>query len=198
MEQDKILVFIARSDLCIGILSISDRMRPNVPQLIQDISALKVKEIVMLTGDNPKNATDIAKQAGIQTVKADLLPEQKVEIIQELEKLYHPIVMIGDGINDAPALATATVGVAMGAYGSAISAEAADIVFLIDDLAKLKEIILISRQTIRIAKQSIFIGIGLSFLLMVIAGFGLIPPAIGAMLQEVVDVAVILNALRVR
>jgi heavy metal translocating P-type ATPase len=194
----KLLIFIGKNDLCIGILVISDRIRPNVSGLIHDIKSLGVQEAVMLTGDSAKNAEVIAKQAGIENFSAELLPAQKVEMIHSLKAKYDPIAMIGDGINDAPALATATVGVAMGAYGSAISAEAADIVFLVDDLSKLKEAILISQQTIHIAKESILIGIGLSFFLMLIAAFGHIQPAMGAMLQEVIDVAVILNALRIR
>jgi heavy metal translocating P-type ATPase len=194
--REKLLIFIARKDLCIGILVISDRIRPNVPGLIQEIKCLGVKEVMMLTGDSIMNAEVIAKQAGIKTFRADLMPTQKMQILRELKKKYDPIAMVGDGINDAPALATATVGVAMGAYGSAISAEAADIVFLVDDLSKLKEVISISQWTIHIAKESIMIGVGLSFILMIIAAFGLIPPAIGALLQEVIDVAVILNALR--
>lgn len=196
-QKEKVLIFIARDELCIGILVISDRIRPNVPELIQEIRSFGIEEVVMLTGDSPQNAESIAKQAGIETVKADLLPDQKVEMIHSLEKTHHTITMIGDGINDAPALATATVGVAMGAYGSAISAEAADIVFLVDDLGKLSETLQISKRTLHIAKESILIGIGLSFTLMCIAAFGLIEPAIGALLQEVIDVAVILNALRV-
>ncbi len=197
-NQEKLLIFIAKNGLCIGILVISDRIRPNVPLLIQEMESLGVKEIVMLTGDSAKNASVIAKQAGIKHVKADLRPEQKVEVIRQLKEKYEPIAMIGDGINDAPALATATVGIAMGAYGSAISAEAADIVLLEDDLSKVKDAIAISQWTIHIAKESIFIGIGLSVLLMIVASFGVIQPAIGAMLQEIIDVAVILNALRVR
>lgn len=197
-HQEKVLIFIAKNKLCIGIMIVSDQIRPRIPALLDRVRSLGVLEVVMLTGDSIKNASVIAKQAGIKAVKAQLLPAQKVDVIRELKEIYHPITMVGDGINDAPALASATVGVAMGAYGSAISAEAADIVLLIDDVSKVGDAIAISQWTIHIAKESILIGIGLSFLLMIIAAFGYIQPALGAMLQEIIDVAVILNALRVR
>jgi heavy metal translocating P-type ATPase len=197
-NQDKMLVFIAKNSLCVGIFVISDRIRPRIPALLETLNKLGVEEVVMLTGDSEKNAVLIAKQAGIQNVKANLLPAQKVEIVNQLKEKYHPITMVGDGINDAPALASATTGIAMGALGSAISAEAADIVLLVDDVTKVGEAIAISQWTLHIAKESILIGMGLSFLLMIIAAFGLIEPAIGALLQEVIDFAVIINALRVR
>lgn len=197
-ESRKMLVFIAKDRLCVGIFVISDRIRENIPELIEKLKFLGVQEIVMLTGDSAKNADLIAKQAGIQTFDAELLPEQKVESVQKIKEKFHQVAMIGDGINDAPALATATVGVAMGALGSAISAEASDIVLLVDDVTKVANAVEISQETIRVAKTSIFIGMGLSFSLMVVASFGVIQPAVGAMLQEIVDVAVILNALRVR
>lgn len=196
-NQEKLLVFIAKNGLCVGIFVISDRIRPGIPALIEKLHSLGVQEVIMLTGDSPKNAKVIAKQAGIQNFKAELLPGQKVEIVHKLKESYN-VTMIGDGINDAPALATATTGIAMGALGSAISAETADIVLLEDDVTKVGDAISISQRTIHIAKESIFIGMGLSFLLMVIASFGLIAPPIGAMLQEVIDFAVIMNALRVR
>ncbi len=197
-HQEKLLTFIAKNKLCVGIFVVSDRIRPGIPTLIEKMRKLGVAEFVMLTGDSEKNATLIAKQAGITNVKANLLPEQKVQAVQSLRQQFQPITMVGDGINDAPALATATVGIAMGAHGSAISAEAANIVLLVDDISKVGDVIAIGKHTLHIAKQSIWIGIGLSFALMVIAAFGTIPPAAGALLQEVIDVAVILNALRVR
>ncbi len=166
--------------------------------MIQKLRDLGVEETVMLTGDNEENARIIAREAGVQSYGANLLPVQKVKIIRELNKKYKTTVMVGDGINDAPALASATVGVAMGAHGAGISSEAADIVLLVDDVTILSLAIVIGQRMLKIAKQSIFIGLGLSFALMVIAAFGLIPPAEGAMLQEAIDASVILNALRAR
>ncbi|MBS0626495.1 MAG: heavy metal translocating P-type ATPase [Verrucomicrobia bacterium] len=197
-QANKVLVFVAKEDVCIGFLVMSDKIRPEVPPMIQSLRALGVKQIVMLTGDGTKNAEVIAKQAGIETFESNLLPEQKVAKVEEFERKYKHVVMVGDGINDAPALATATVGIAMGAYGTAISAEAADIILLVDNPGKVADAVAIGKRMLFIAKQSIWIGIGLSFLLMVVASFGLIIPAVGAMLQEIIDVAVILNALRAR
>ena len=152
----------------------------------------------MLTGYIENNAKKIARQAGIKTVESQLLPSQKVEMIKMIKQKEQPVVMVGDGINDAPALAAATVGIAMGAHGSAISAETADIVLLEDDPTMVVDAIKVSRRMVYIAKQSIFIGMGLSSVLMVVAASGRIEPAIGALLQEIIDVAVILNALRAR
>lgn len=197
-EEGKTLIFLARDHAWMGFLVISDRIRPGVPALVERLHDLGIEEIAMITGDSVKNARAIAHQAGIKKYEAQLLPEQKVGIVRQFRDQYKHVMMVGDGINDAPALATATVGIAMGAHGTAISAESADIVLLVDDISKVADAISIGKHMLRIAKQSILVGIGLSLLLMVIAVFGYIPPAVGAMLQEIIDVAVILNALRAR
>ncbi len=152
----------------------------------------------MLTGDDEATARAIAAEAGIAAVQADLRPAQKVEAVRALLERHHTVVMVGDGINDAPALAMATVGVAMGAHGAAVSAEAADVVITVDDLERVADAMEIGRRTLRIARQSIWIGLGISGAMMVAAAFGLIPPVLGALLQECLDVTVILNALRAR
>jgi P-type E1-E2 ATPase len=152
----------------------------------------------MLTGDRESSAEVIAAQAGIRTVRANLLPGDKVVAVQDLERLRGTVVMVGDGSNDAPALAASTVGIAMGAHGTAISAEAADVVLLVDDISRVGDAMAISRRMRHIALQSIGVGLGVSFVLMVIASFGAITPAAGAVMQEALDAAVILNALRVR
>lgn len=196
--QEKVLTFMAKNGKCLGFFVLSDHIRPGIPAMIQKLHALGVKEVIMLTGDSRRNAEVISKQAGIKNVQAELLPEEKVETVRKMMKIYGTVAMVGDGINDAPALATATVGIALGASGSAISAETADIVLLVDDPTKVADAVEIGQRMIHIAKQSIYIGIGLSFILMVFAVFGYIQPVIGALLQEIIDVAVILNALRAR
>lgn len=197
-EENRIFVFVSIDHAFVGTIVLSDKIRPEAKGLMRQLSTLGVKEIVMLTGDHKSNAHAIATKVGIQKVEAEVLPEQKAHVVQNYKSRFSHVTMVGDGINDAPALATATVGIAMGAHGTAISAESADIVLLVDDLSKVAQVIQIGKQMLKIAKQSIWIGIGLSFLLMCIAIFGVIPPAIGAAMQEIIDVSVILNALRAR
>ncbi len=190
--------FIAIDQKLSGVVLFGDRLRPGVPELMLRLRALGVQRIALLTGDRLDNARHVAQEAGIDEVAADLLPEDKVTVMQRLKAQYDPLVMVGDGINDAPALATATVGVAMGAHGTGISAEAADVVLLVDDITRVGEAVAIGQHTLHIARQSIGVGLGLSFLLMIIASLGVLPPPVGALCQEVIDVLVILNALRAR
>jgi heavy metal translocating P-type ATPase len=196
--EGKMIVFIGINSFLVGAIVLGDKIRSGVNVMMQRLKKLGVKEIVMLTGDSFDSAKVIAKQAAVTNFEFNLLPEQKVLAIKKLKERYGDIVMVGDGINDAPALAAATVGVAMGAKGTAISAEAADMVLLVDDVTKVADVLEIGQRTIQIAKQSIYVGLGISFILMILASFGLIPPTIGALLQEILDVGVILNALRAR
>ena len=196
--EGKMIAFIGINNILVGAIILGDKIRLGVNVMMQRLQKLGVKETVMLTGDSFDSAKVIAKQATITNFEFNLLPEQKGLTIKKLKERYKNIVMVGDGINDAPALAAATVGVAMGAKGTAISAEAADMVLLVDDVTKVADVLEIGQRTIQIAKQSIYFGLGVSFILMIVASFGAIPPTIGALLQEILDVGVILNALRAR
>lgn len=197
-SEGKMLAFVGINNKPAGVIVFGDKIRPEVNPMMKHLKELGVKQTIMLTGDNLDNAKSIAQQAGITDLKANLLPEQKVLAVKKLKREFENVVMVGDGINDAPALAASTVGVAMGAHGTAISAEASDVVLLVDDISKVSTLIEIGQKTIRVVKQSIFIGLGASFVFMAIASLGYISPAIGALLQEVIDVGVILNALRAR
>jgi P-type E1-E2 ATPase len=150
----------------------------------------------LLSGDDQANAAAVASAVGIEEAHGDLLPGEKVAYLQNLLKEGEPVFMVGDGTNDAPALSTATVGIALASTGGGISAEAADAVILADDPTRVGEAIRISRRTLSIARQSIWAGLGLSGAAMLVASLGYIPPVAGALLQEGIDVAVILNALR--
>jgi heavy metal translocating P-type ATPase len=197
-RDDRTTAYVSVDGTLAGAIEFADRLRHQVPALMQRLAVLGVTETVMLTGDREATAEIVAAQAGIRTVRANLLPGDKVAAVQELKRRYGVVAMVGDGINDAPALAAATVGVAMGEHGAAISAEAADVVLLVDDISRVGDAMAISRRMRRIALQSIGVGLGVSFLLMVIASLGVLDPPVGAVLQEALDAAVILNALRVR
>ncbi|MBI3703884.1 MAG: cadmium-translocating P-type ATPase [Rhizobiales bacterium] len=178
-----------------GLLVLSDELRAGTEQLLQSLRALGIERIVLATGDRREVAKFFSAGLSLDMVRAELTPDQKVLVVLS-ERKNGPVMMIGDGINDAPALAAADLGMAMGAKGAAASAEAADVVLLVDQLDRVLPAIRIARRSRSIALQSVAVGIGLSFVAMVAAAFGLIAPVQGALLQEAIDVAVIFNALR--
>ena len=181
-----------------GILVFADRLRDGVPAMVARLRSAGVERIGMITGDSRSNAAEIARLTGISEWSAELTPQGKVERVRGYRHEFGSVVMVGDGVNDAAALAAASVGVAMGARGAGISTEAADIVLLVDDVTRVADGIELGQRMVGIARQGILFGLGASAVLMAIAAVGGILPAVGAVLQEAIDVAVIFNALRVR
>ena len=179
-----------------GALLLSDRIRPETPRALRALRMAGVTRLVMVSGDRPSSAEAVASVLGLDAAHADLSPAGKIDVVRA-ERATAPTVMVGDGINDAPALAAADVGVAMGARGAAAAAEAADVVLLVDRLDRIAEAVTLAIRSRGIALQSIGVGMALSSMAMVVAAFGYLPPVAGALLQEAIDVAVILNALRV-
>lgn len=182
------------SDLA-GAILLADPLRPDAPRTLRRLRAAGITRLVMLTGDRPAPAEQIGTVLGLDEVASQQTPADKVARVRA-ERERAVTAMVGDGVNDAPALAAADVGIAMGARGSTASSEAADIVLTADRLDRLADAKLIARRSRRIAVQSAVIGMGLSLVAMGFAAFGLLPPAYGALLQEGIDLAVILNALR--
>ncbi|MCO7179993.1 cadmium-translocating P-type ATPase [Lactococcus formosensis] len=186
--------YVSRDGQYIGAVTFSDTLRANAPAVIKDLRQAGFKSITMLTGDNARVADKIAAQVGITEVYSSMLPEEKLAKIQA--STIHPTIMVGDGVNDAPALTLADVGISIGTGNNTVASEAADIVLLKNDLSSVTKAVHISRDTLTIAKQSVLIGIIICVILMLIAATGLIPAIIGALFQEVIDVVSILYALR--
>nr|UKS69512.1 cadmium-translocating P-type ATPase [Lactococcus garvieae] len=186
--------YVSRDGQYIGAVTFSDTLRANAPAVIKDLRHAGFESITMLTGDNARVADKIAAQVGITEVYSSMLPEEKLAKIQA--STIHPTIMVGDGVNDAPALTLADVGISIGTGNNTVASEAADIVLLKNDLSSVTKAIHISRDTLTIAKQAVLIGIIICVILMLIAATGLIPAIIGALFQEVIDVVSILYALR--
>jgi heavy metal translocating P-type ATPase len=195
-EEGAAGVYIAVDGSFCAVLHMADEIRQDSPRALRLLRTLGVERIVMLTGDRRDVAATIAGSLGIDTVMPEQTPASKLAAIARA-RLDGVTMMVGDGINDAPALAAADIGVAMGARGAAAAAESAQVVLLVDRLDHLAFAVRIARRTRIIALQSVIGGMGLSIMAMMVAAFGYLPPVAGALLQELIDVAVILNALRV-
>jgi heavy metal translocating P-type ATPase len=188
-------VFVAIEGQVIGVILLADELRRETPRAVQSLRTAGVSRLVMVTGDRADAAETIGAALDLDAVLAEREPADKVDAVRT-EQRQSPTAMVGDGINDAPALAAANVGIAMGARGASASSEAADVVILVDRLDRVSEAFSIARRTRDIALQSILAGMALSSVAMCFAAVGLLPPIAGALTQEVIDVAVILNALR--
>jgi heavy metal translocating P-type ATPase len=193
--RSALIVFVAIGDRPIGALLLADELRPDAARAIRTLREAGVERVLMVTGDRAETAETIGAALDLDEVLADRVPSDKVDAVR-VEQKAHPTAMVGDGINDAPALAAADVGIALGARGASASSEAADVVILAEELDRVGEAISIARRARRIAMESIVVGMGLSALAMLAAAAGFLAPVPAAIVQEVIDVIVILNALR--
>jgi P-type E1-E2 ATPase len=191
-------VLVAVDGIAAGVALIGDRLRDDADQLVPRLRRAGIRHVALVTGDKAPVAEAVGASLGVDRVYAEQTPEQKLEVIRALQSRadLRSIVMVGDGINDAPALALADVGVAMGSAGATVSSETADAVVLVDRIDRVADAIRISRRALSIARQSVLIGIGASLVAMAFAAAGFLPPVAGALVQEAIDVGVILNALR--
>jgi heavy metal translocating P-type ATPase len=195
-NQATLRAYVAIDGALVGLIEYADMIRPGMSELVTCLRSAGVPHVMLLSGDRAENARAVAQAVGIEESRGDMLPQDKVDVVKRLIDDGESVVMIGDGTNDAPALSTATVGVALASHGRGIATEAADVILLADEPSRLLDGIQISRRTMRIARQSIWAGLGISAVGMLFAALGRIPPIAGAAIQELVDLAVIVNALR--
>ena len=193
-EQGKATILVAKENKCIGVIALSDTLRENAKSMIQELHEAHTED-VLLTGDHAQTAKYFAEQAGITSVHSELLPAQKVEEIQKLQQDGKNICMIGDGVNDAPALKTANVGVAMGSMGSDIAVEAADIALMGDDISKIPYLKRLSDATIKTIKFSITLSMAINFIAIILSILGVLTPTTGALVHNGGSVLVVLIAV---
>ena len=194
LDAGQAAAYVAIDRRFAGTIVLADDPRPDAPAVVAWLRETGVSRVAMFTGDVGATAQSVATAVGIDEVHAELLPGDKVELAAGLQP--RPMMMVGDGVNDAPVLAASDIGVAMGARGATAAGDAADVVILVDALAPVADAVAIARHTLRVALTAIGVGIGLSIALMIVAMTGVIPAVAGALIQELVDVATILYALR--
>jgi cation transport ATPase len=197
-DLGKAKILIGVNGRLAGAVLMGDSLREDAPELVERLRSAGVRRIAVVTGDRAAIAEEVGRQIGADQVYADQSPEGKLDVVRALreQRELTPVVMVGDGVNDAPALALADVGIAMGAAGATVASETADAVIMSDRIDAVVAAIQIGRRSLTIARQSMIAGIGLSLVAMAFAAAGFISPVAGALLQEAIDVAVIANALR--
>jgi len=181
-----------------GVIVMADELRPDADRIVERLRAEGVRHVAMISGDRRSVAERVGRELGVDRVYAEQSPEEKLEVVRRVaaDPDLRPVIMVGDGVNDAPALAIADLGIAMGAAGATVSSETADAVITVDRVDRVADAVHTGRRALHIARQSVFAGMGLSIAAMGVAALGYLPPLAGALFQEAVDLAVILNALR--
>jgi heavy metal translocating P-type ATPase len=191
-------VFVAIDGRLAAMIVMADHLREDAAGLTTSLREAGIRHIALVTGDSARVGDEVGRLAGVDRVYSEQSPEDKLEVVKALRVNNElcPVVMVGDGINDAPALALADVGIALGSQGATVSSETADVVITVDRVDRVADAIHIGRRSLGIARQSVIVGMGLSLAAMAVAAAGYLPPVYGALLQEGIDVVVIVNALR--
>ena len=193
--QGKTLLFLESNDQLIGILAAADTLRAEVPAALEAVRALGIRHIELLTGDNEKTASTLAEKLGV-SYRANLLPENKIDVVKEYQAKGHVVVMVGDGVNDAPALAQADVGIAMGAAGTDVAIEAAHIALMREDWNLVPEVLRIAQRTMRIVKMNLAFTTVYNIVGLSLAAFGILPPVLAAAAQSLPDIGIMGNSAR--
>jgi Cd2+/Zn2+-exporting ATPase/Cu+-exporting ATPase len=193
--QGKTLLFLARGEEPIGVIAMADTLRPEVPQAIEKLRTLGIQQVELLTGDNERTAAALAEKIGI-SYRAHLLPEDKIAIVKEYQAQGHTVVMVGDGVNDAPALAQANIGIAMGAAGTDIAIEAAHIALMREDWTLVPEVLQVARRTMGVVKMNLGFTAVYNLLGLTLAAFGFLPPIFAAAAQSLPDLGILANSAR--
>ena len=191
-------VVVAVDDSVAGVIVMADELRPDADRIVDRLRTEGIRHVAMISGDRRSVAERVGRQVGVDRVYAEQSPEDKLEVVRRIgaDPVLRPVIMVGDGVNDAPALAIADLGIAMGAAGATVSSETADAVITVDRVDRVADAVHAGRRALYIARQSVLAGMGLSMMAMAVAAAGYLPPVAGALFQEVIDLAVILNALR--
>jgi len=193
--QGKTLLYVTQDERLIGVFAAADTLRPEVPAAIEALRSLGLQRIELLTGDNERTASTLAQRIGVLH-RANLLPEDKIAIVKEYQAQGHVVIMVGDGVNDAPALAQANIGLAMGAAGSDVAIEAAHIALLRDDWTLVPRVVQIARRTMRVVKGNLAFTVGYNAIGLTLAAFGILPPVLAAAAQSLPDIGILANSSR--
>ena len=193
--QGKSLLYLALNGNPLGVLAAADKLRPEVPQALHAIRSMGVENIEVLTGDNQDSAATLSNEIGVP-FRAELLPEDKIDVVKKYQARGHTVIMVGDGINDAPALAQADVGIAMGAAGHGVAMEAAHIILMREDWGLIPEVLRIAQRTTRVVKGNIVFTLVYNFVGLSLAALGYLPPILAAAAQSIPDLAILINSSR--
>lgn len=194
--QGQTVIPVAVDGALKGLITLADTPRLEARQAISELKRIGIQEVIMITGDNPRTAERIAKELGIDRVYAEVLPQNKLQIIRDLQAQGKKVAFVGDGVNDAPALAAAEVGIAMGLAGTDVALETADIGLMADEIERIPQIIGLSRQALGVIRQNVIFSMSMNVLSVILGGFGIIGPVIGALMHEASALPVLANSAR--